>query len=130
MLKKLLLWVAACVFASGMAFAQVDVNKADQSALDGVRGIGPAMSKRILEERQKGGAFKDWPDLEKRVKGIKDKSAVRLSSNGLTVNGQAKAGAAPGPAAVKASSRGARNEDKPKADEKAEGKARDGQAGK
>ena len=54
MLKKMLLAVAAMVAAMGMAFAQVDVNKADQAALDTVKGIGPAKSKAILEERSKG----------------------------------------------------------------------------
>ncbi|WP_343585258.1 helix-hairpin-helix domain-containing protein [Herbaspirillum sp.] len=95
MLKKFLLFIAASLMAAGFAFAQVDVNKADQAALDGIRGIGPAMSKRILEERQKGGSFKDWADLENRVKGIKEKSAIKLSANGLTVNGKSKPGAAP-----------------------------------
>ncbi|WP_413457610.1 ComEA family DNA-binding protein [Herbaspirillum huttiense] len=94
MLQKTLLFILSFFAATALAWAEVDVNKADQAALDGVRGIGPSMSKRILEERQKGGAFKDWADLEKRVKGIKDKAAVKLSANGLTVNGQAKAGAA------------------------------------
>ena len=73
----------------GFAFAQVDVNKADQAALDGVKGIGPKTSKVIIDERTKGGAFKDWADFEKRVKGIGKKNAVKLSQAGLTVNGQA-----------------------------------------
>jgi competence protein ComEA len=94
MLQKFLLFIASFFLAAGLALAEVDVNKADQAALDGVRGIGPAMSKRILDERQKGGSFKDWNDLESRVKGIKDKSALKLSGNGLTVNGQPKSGAA------------------------------------
>ncbi|WDZ95188.1 helix-hairpin-helix domain-containing protein [Herbaspirillum sp. WKF16] len=94
MLKKFLLFIVTFVMAAGMAFAEVDVNKADQAALDGVRGIGPSMSKRILEARQKGGSFKDWDDLQNRVKGIKEKSALKLSANGLTVNGQPKAGTA------------------------------------
>lgn len=98
MLKKFLLFIAASLMTAGFAFAQVDVNKADQAALDGIRGIGPAMSKRILDERQKGGSFKDWDDLQNRVKGIKDKSAAKLSANGLTVNGKSKQGAAEQPA--------------------------------
>jgi competence protein ComEA len=72
----------------GFAFAQVDVNKADQAALDGVKGIGPKTSKAILDERKKGGEFKDWADFEKRVKGVGGKSADKLSESGLTVNGQ------------------------------------------
>lgn len=89
MLKKLLLAVATLIATMGFAFADVDVNKADQAALDGIKGIGPAMSKRILDERKKGGDFKDWADLEQRVKGIRDKRAAKLSAAGLTVNGQA-----------------------------------------
>jgi len=88
MLKKLLLAVAALIATMGLAFAAVDVNKADQAALDGVKGIGPKLSKTILDERKKGGDFKDWADFEKRVKGIGDKNAAKLSENGLTVNGQ------------------------------------------
>ncbi len=91
MLKKLLLAVAAFAISTGFAFAQVDVNKADQAALDGVKGVGPKMSKAILDERKKGGEFKDWADLEVRVKGIGEKSAVKLSDAGLTVNGQPRA---------------------------------------
>jgi len=80
------------IVSIGCAFADVDVNKGDQAALDGIRGIGPSKSKAIIEERTKGGNFKDWSDLEKRVKGIGEKNAVKLSKAGLTVNGQSKSG--------------------------------------
>ncbi|MGZ5817859.1 MAG: ComEA family DNA-binding protein [Burkholderiaceae bacterium] len=115
MFKKLLLVIATLIATMGFAFAQVDVNKADQAALDGVKGIGPKISKAIIDERQKGGAFKDWPDLETRVKGIGEKSAAKLSQAGLVVNGQAKADA---PAAA------------PKASAKAASKATDKTAAK
>lgn len=100
MMKKLMLAVATLIATMGFAFAQVDVNKADQAALDGVKGIGPAKSKQIIDERTKGGEFKDWADFESRVKGIGAKSSVKLSEAGLQVNGQAKAGAAAKPAAA------------------------------
>ncbi|MES2931910.1 MAG: helix-hairpin-helix domain-containing protein [Pseudomonadota bacterium] len=93
MLKKLLSVVALFIASIGFAFAQVDVNKADQAALDSVKGIGPAISKTILDERKKGGDFKDWPDFENRVKGIGEKNSAKLSQAGLTVNGQAKSNA-------------------------------------
>ena len=93
MFKKLLLCVAALAVTMGVAFAQVDVNKADAAALDGVKGIGPAKSKAILEERKKG-EFKDWNDLEQRVKGIGGKNAAKLSEAGLQVNGKSKEGTA------------------------------------
>ncbi|MFZ6848169.1 ComEA family DNA-binding protein [Undibacterium sp. RuRC25W] len=94
MFKKILLTIAGMIVTMGFAFADVDVNKADQAALDGIKGIGPAKSKLILAERTKNGNFKDWSDFQTRVKGIGDKNSVALSAAGLTVNGQAKPGVA------------------------------------
>lgn len=85
MFKKLLC-VLAMLFATATAWAAVDVNKADQAALESVKGIGTKVSVRILDERKKG-QFKDWTDLMSRVKGIKEGAATRLSKEGLTVNG-------------------------------------------
>ncbi len=93
MIKNLMLAVAVLVASAGFAFAQVDVNKADAAALDGVKGVGPSMSKAILDERAKG-AFKDWADLQGRIKGLGDKKAAKLSEAGLVVNGKGKEGAA------------------------------------
>lgn len=70
------------------AVAGVDINQATAADLDGIRGIGPGTSTRILEARQKG-PFTDWNDLIKRVKGIGPTSAVRLSAEGVTVGGAA-----------------------------------------
>ncbi len=92
MIKKLLLAIATMVATMGFAFAQVDVNKADAPALDAVKGVGPKMSKAILDERAKG-EFKDWADFEKRVKGVGEKSSAKLSAAGLQVNGKSKDGA-------------------------------------
>jgi competence protein ComEA len=107
MLKKVLAVVLMLFSTLAFALAEVEVNSADQAALDGVKGIGATMSKKILEERKANGNFKDWADLQKRVKGIGDKSSTHFSKAGLRVNGQAKAGAsavasAPAPAAASA----------------------------
>ncbi len=83
---KQLLCVLVMLFATATAWAAVDVNKADQAALESVKGIGTKVSARILDERKKG-QFKDWADLMIRVKGIKEGAATRLSKEGLTVNG-------------------------------------------
>lgn len=93
MIKKLMLAVAMMIATMGFAFAQVDVNKADAAALDSIKGIGPKTSKLIIEERTKGGDFKDWPDFEKRVKGIGSKNAKKLSMAGLQVGGKSLEGA-------------------------------------
>lgn len=74
--------------AAGAATAAADANKAQPADLDGINGIGPDTSRRILAERQKA-PFKDWNDFMARVKGIGPAKAARLSTAGLTVNGQA-----------------------------------------
>lgn len=100
MIKQLMLAVAVLIASAGMAFAQVDVNKGDAAALDSVKGVGPSMSKAILEERSKG-EFKDWADFQKRVKGVGDKRAAKLSEAGLQVAGKSLDGAAIKAAAAK-----------------------------
>lgn len=107
MLKKLfalmlMLYAAAC-------FAAVDVNKANAAELDSVKGIGPSISTRILDERKKG-EFKNWDDLISRVKGMGEKSAAKFSTAGLTVGGAAYKGAEP--AAPKKNEKTAVKEDK------------------
>jgi competence protein ComEA len=92
MFKKLLVALITVVAGIGFAFAQIDVNKADQGGLGGIKGIGPAMSKHILDARKQG-EFKSWDDLQERVAGIGPKSAARLSAAGLTVGGKSLAGA-------------------------------------
>lgn len=90
-------WLSALalVFCSVAAQAAADANQASQAELEAVKGIGPTLATRILDERKKGG-FKNWSDLMARVKGIGEPTANKLSGNGLTVGGQAfKVAAAP-----------------------------------
>lgn len=91
MLKKILA-IVAMLYAS-LAFAAVDVNKATAAELDGIKGIGPGISTKIIDERKKGN-FKDWNDFIERVKGVGDGNAAKFSSEGMTVNGAAFKGAA------------------------------------
>jgi competence protein ComEA len=78
--------------ATGIAAAAVEVNNADQSQLETVKGIGPSLSSKILAARKQG-AFKDWSDLQARVSGVGEKNSGGFSRNGLTVGGRAKEGA-------------------------------------
>jgi len=80
------------------AFAAVDVNQANQAELEGIKGIGPSLSTKIIDAR-KTAAFKDWNDMVERVAGVGPASAARLSQAGLTVGGSAYT---PVPAAPKA----------------------------
>ena len=82
-ITSLLLAWGVCI---GLGHA-ADINTATEAELDSIRGIGPATSRRILAEREKG-PFRDWPDLMARVKGIHQTTASRYAAQGLTVNGQ------------------------------------------
>ena len=105
MFKTLLATVLA--FFAFAAFA-VDVNKATQAELEAVKGIGPVISAKILDERKKG-VFKDWNDMVDRVKGVGEGNAAKFSAEGLTVNGGGFKGASAAPAA------GTKKDDKPMA---------------
>ncbi len=96
MLKKILA-IVAMLYAVA-SFAAVDVNKATAAELDGLKGIGPGISSKIVDERKKGD-FKDWNDFIERVKGVGDKNAATFSSEGMTVNGSSFKGAPATPAA-------------------------------
>jgi competence protein ComEA len=79
--------VAALLLAGSAAAQAVDVNDANRAQLEQVRHIGPPLADAILTARERAGAFKDWADLMKRVRGIRDGKAKMLSQAGLTVNG-------------------------------------------
>ncbi|WP_322065851.1 ComEA family DNA-binding protein [Burkholderia ubonensis] len=89
-------WFAAAALlgAIASAWAAVDVNTAGEDALVGIKGIGPARAKAILDERSAHGPFKNADDLAARVKGMGGHTVERLQREGLTV-GAAGAGAAP-----------------------------------
>lgn len=113
MLKNILA-IAAMLFAS-LSFAAVDVNKATAAELDGIKGIGPGISTKILDERKKGN-FKDWNDFVERVKGVGDGNAAKFSAEGMTINGTAFKGATAAPA-TKEEKKDAKAEAKMKAQE-------------
>lgn len=79
--RGLLLWLAAW---PALAQAVVEVNTATRAALESLPGVGPALADRLLAARP----FKDWPDLMRRVPGVKAATARRLSDAGLRVAGQ------------------------------------------
>lgn len=84
---------AALTLMSAAALAAIDVNKANQAELESIKGIGPSMSGKIIEAR-KAGSFKDWSDMQSRVKGVRNASSAKFSGEGLTVNGSPYSGSA------------------------------------
>ncbi|QLA80330.1 MULTISPECIES: helix-hairpin-helix domain-containing protein [unclassified Acidovorax] len=118
MFKKILLIITLLYAAA--AFAAVDVNKATAAELDGIKGIGPGLSTKILDER-KNGNFKDWSDFIARVGGVGEKTAAKFSTEGLTVNGKKFSAAAVAKAEAKASAK-AEKADKRNKDTASKGK--------
>jgi competence protein ComEA len=97
MLRKLLVAVMSLLLWSTLAWAAVDANTATKDELDALKGVGPAIAQRIVDERQKNGPFKSLDDLQERVKGVGPATIKKLAAEGLTVGGSSAM-----PAATKA----------------------------
>ena len=64
------------------ASLRINLNAASEAELDLLPGIGPALAKRIIDERARGGRFTSLRDLQ-RVRGIGPRTAEKLE--GLVV---------------------------------------------
>jgi competence protein ComEA len=82
---KTLALFTLCLSSSAWA---LDINQASEAELDGLRGLGPAFTRRVMAERDIR-PFTDWPDLMRRVSGMGRVTAGKLAAQGLTVSGQA-----------------------------------------
>ena len=100
MLPKITALLVTGWFA-GLTWAQVELNQATEIELDGLKGVGPAMTRQVLSERQKG-AFLDWKDALSRIQGLGSKKAASLSDQGLRVQGKAYSPATNSAAAIPA----------------------------
>lgn len=80
-------WTVTTAHAQASTPTPVEVNLASEADLDSLRGVGPALTARILAQRAQA-PFADWADLVRRVKGIRPATAGQLAAQGLTVNGQ------------------------------------------
>jgi competence protein ComEA len=82
-----LVLAGALAWSSSLAWAVGDVNRLEAGRLQAVKGIGPKLSQRIVEERQRS-PFRDWDDFIDRMPGVGERTAQKFSAQGLTVNGQ------------------------------------------
>lgn len=85
-MRQVLIVISAGLLLAATAHAGIDVNTATEADLDGLRGIGPATTRAILEQRAQR-PYADWGDLLARVPGLGGKRAQALSEAGLTVDG-------------------------------------------
>lgn len=116
-MKKILLAIFAFIMTCGLAFAAVDINSADEAALDAIKGVGPAKAKAIVEERKKNGPFKSLDDVAARVKGIGEKTVAGWKKDGsVSISGGTSAPAKAD--AKKDAPKADAKKDAPKADEK------------
>ena len=100
MLRKIAGVFLAFSFA-GLSWAQqIDLNKATEVELDALKGVGPVLTKAVMDERKKA-AFKDWEDATSRVKGLGTQKASSLSEQGVRVQGSAYTAKSAGTAAEK-----------------------------
>jgi competence ComEA-like helix-hairpin-helix protein len=85
-------FIVSLLFAAALAFAgPVDINRANSTELEKVKGVGKALAVRIVEYRKANGPFKSIDDLSK-VSGIgsttleKMKPWLTVSPAGLNLN--------------------------------------------
>jgi len=76
--------VGAGLGISSQAHA-IDVNKASQTQLQAVKGVGPRTAQIIVQERARAGHFESLEDLSDRVRGIGLKKLQAMQAGGLRV---------------------------------------------
>ncbi len=64
----------------GQGDGRININTADEKALDTLPGIGPAMARRIIEYRNTEGMFQSTEDL-KKIRGIGDAKYEKLKDH-------------------------------------------------
>ncbi len=84
--SMLLLFIATSLF-NAHALA-LDLNQANEAELDGLKGMGPSLSRKVLAARQHQ-PFASWADFLRRVSGVGTAKAKLFSEQGLTIEGQA-----------------------------------------
>ena len=78
MIKRTVLFVFALLFLVNTALAAVNINNADQAALEALPGIGSAKAAAIVEHRTQNGNFKTKEELL-QVKGIGPKLLEKMA---------------------------------------------------
>ncbi len=69
MIKKFVGSIILVLFLFVSAFAAINLNTADQAALESISGIGPAKASAIIKYRNEHGSFKSVDELL-NIKGI------------------------------------------------------------
>lgn len=65
----------------------LDLNLATEAELDGLSGVGPAFTARVMQARAER-PFLNWADFMQRVKGVREPTALKLSRQGARIQQQ------------------------------------------
>ena len=71
------LWHAVSVMA-------LDLNTATEAELDSLSGFGPTFTARVMQARAEH-PFKSWADFIRRVRGVREATALKLSRQGARI---------------------------------------------
>jgi competence protein ComEA len=85
LLKK---WILGALVCAHLSIFALEINQANEAELDSIKGMGPAMTRKVLAARTER-LFMNWTDLMSRVTGIGKAKAQQFSDQGVLVNGLA-----------------------------------------
>lgn len=71
---------------SVLSASALELNQASEAELDGLKGMGPSLSRKVLAAR-KLQPFASWADFRQRVPGVGVAKATAFSNQGLTIQG-------------------------------------------
>ena len=79
-------WVLGALVCAHLSVLALEINQANEAELDSIKGMGPAMTRKVLNARAEK-PFINWKDLMSRVTGIGKNKAQQFSDQGVLVNG-------------------------------------------
>ncbi len=81
-------WVLGALVCAQLSVFALEINQANEAELDSIKGMGPAMTRKVLNARAEK-PFINWKDLMSRVTGMGKNKAQQFSDQGVLVNGLA-----------------------------------------
>jgi competence protein ComEA len=81
-------WIVGALVCAHLSVFALEINQANEAELDSIKGMGPAMTRKVLAARTER-LFMNWTDLMSRVTGIGKAKAQQFSDQGVLVNGLA-----------------------------------------
>ena len=81
-------WVVGALVCAQLSVFALEINQANEAELDSIKGMGPAMTRKVLNARAEK-PFINWKDLMSRVTGMGKNKAQHFSDQGVLVNGLA-----------------------------------------